>query len=181
MTLSQNYKKLGLSTKLTAPTGGTEKYGKENQKPNSADSLAIPSSRNTGKLQAQEVQVERDPETGRILRVVRPDDEKPVSYNPLNDPLNDIMEVEDEQPRNQSTGVIAELEKEAAEEEEALAKKRPRQQSQREEEWMDKLVQKYGDDTRAMTRDRKLNPMQQTEGDLKRRLRKYKQRRAEAG
>ena len=179
--MSQNYKKLGLSTKLAGPTGGTEKQGKEKQKPTSVDSLAIPTARNTGKLQTQEVQVERDPETGRILRVIRPDDGKPLSYNPLNDPLNDIMDVEDDKPSKQSTGVVAELEKAAAEEEEALAKRRPRQQSQREEEWMNKLVQKYGHDTRAMARDRKLNPMQQTEGDLKRRLRKYNQKRPEGG
>ena len=182
MTLAQNYQRLGLSTKLGNATGGIEKYGKENQKPTSVDSLALPTARKTGKVQTQEVRVERDPETGNILRVVRPEEEgESENPNPLNDPLNDLM---DDEHTNQAlepdTGVVAELEREVAEEAEALARKRPRQQSSREGEWIDRLVQKYGDDTKAMTRDKKLNPMQQTEGDIKRRLRKWEQKKASA-
>ncbi|RMZ76196.1 hypothetical protein DV737_g4931, partial [Chaetothyriales sp. CBS 132003] len=176
LTLWQNYKRLGLSTKLAEPTGGTEQTGKDKQQPTKSDSLAIPRARETGKVQTQEVHVERDAETGRILRVLRPNDDQPGIDNPLNDPLNDILDGPRQEPSNTATVVIAALEREAAEEEEALAKRKPRQQSQREEEWLGRLVAKYGQDTRAMARDRKLNPMQQTEGDLRRRLRKYKQK-----
>lgn len=80
------------------------------------------------------------------------------------------------QPQND---IVAQLEAQAAKEEEILSKKRPRQQSQREEEWITKLVEKHGDDIKAMVRDRKLNPMQQTEGDIGRRLKKWKGSRAE--
>ena len=180
LTLAQNYQKLGLSRKFGGPTGGIEKHGKENQTLREVDGLAMPTARKTGKLELQEVQVERDPETGQILRVLRPADDQPAYFNPLNDPLNDIMNVEAE-PARESTGVVAELEKEAAEEEEALARRRPRQQSNREEEWLEQLLQKHGENTRAMARDRKLNPMQQTEGDLKRRLKKYVKKASEVG
>jgi len=95
--------------------------------------------------------------------------------NPLNDPLNHILDSENDVPRVKSENdVVAQLEAQAAAEEEELATKRPRQQSQREEEWIGKLVEKHGDNIRAMVRDRKLNPMQQTEGDINRRLRKWK-------
>lgn len=46
--------------------------------------------------------------------------------------------------------------------------------SERETEWLEKLVAKYGDDTRAMARDPKLNPMQQTAADIAKRLKKFK-------
>lgn len=174
LTLSQNYKRLGLSSRLNAATGGTEKKSKKNaDDAPKRDSLAIAG------LQAvnskpQEVQVERDPETGRIIRVLRPESDD-LNDNPLNDPLNDIMDFESEStPSKPQNEVIAQLEAQAAREEEMLSKKRPRQQSQREEEWIGKLVEKHGDDIKAMVRDRKLNPMQQTEGDIGRRLKKWK-------
>lgn len=74
------------------------------------------------------------------------------------------------------TGIVRELEEHASVE----AKKKPRQQSKREEEWIANLVATYGDDYRRMVRDRKLNPMQQSEGDLKRRIRKWKERQGQA-
>ncbi|KZF23571.1 nucleolar protein 16 [Xylona heveae TC161] len=171
-TLSQNYRRLGLTAKLNRSTGGTEKdpvTGKQ------ANDFAIRNAR-SDTLQPKEAQVERDPETGAILRVIPPADEKP---NPLKDPLNEL-EDEDEQlgiqegpNRNQrsSNSVIAALEEQAAH----GIKKEPRKQSSREEEWIEKLVQKYGDDCEKMFWDRKLNPMQQSVGDLKKRVKKWKQ------
>ncbi len=172
--MSQNYKRLGLSSRLNAATGGTEKKAnKDTSDVQKRDSLAIAGFQ-PANLQAQEVQVERDPETGRIIRIIRPDDEEDID-NPLNDPLNDLMEYDNGQSSAKPVNdVIAQLEAQAAEEEESLANKRPRQQSQREEEWITKLIEKHGDDTKAMVRDRKLNPMQQTEGDINRRVRKWK-------
>ena len=178
LTLTQNYKRLGLSSRLEAAAGGVEKRGKDNQQPKTADSLAIPAARSTGKLAAEEVQVERDPKTGRILRVIRPDQDNEPSYNPLNDPINEIMDIDTQAHNGKTANIISQLEKEAEEEEVHLARKRPRQQSQREEEWIVRLVEKHGDDLKAMTRDRKLNPMQQTAGDIGRRIKKWKKRQA---
>ena len=178
-TLSQNYARLGLSSKLVAPSGGTEKHGSSRASTvHEADSLAIPTSQlKPGKIATQEIQVERDPTSGKILRVIRPsgsEDEDMADANPLNDALNDI-EAHPLPEVKAATSVVEALEREAAEEASRLAqKKQPRKQSQREEEWIAKLVEKYGDDTAKMARDKKLNPMQQTAGDLKRRIKKWK-------
>jgi nucleolar protein 16 len=176
LTMVQNYKRLGLSSKLNAPTGGIEKKANRdgNAQTIKKDSLQIAGFTAT-KLMPEEVQVERDPETGRIIRVIQPDSSR-ENDNPLNDPLNDIMDYETEAPATTSgTNVVAQLEAQAAAEEEELAtKRRPRQQSQREDEWISNLIAKHGDNVKAMVRDRKLNPMQQTEGDIGRRMKKWK-------
>jgi len=112
--------------------------------------------------------------------------------NPLNDPLNDLDSDSDgesaAEPRQyeewdgfvnegrrrnitddaQMPEVLRELEMEAAQ----PTEKPVRHQSDREREWLERLVDKYGDNVVAMARDKKLNPMQQTTGDLARRLRK---------
>ena len=75
-----------------------------------------------------------------------------------------------------SFDVVTELEKQAAAQEELLKNRKPRHQSKREEEWLERLIQKYGDDTAQMAKDRKLNPMQQTEADIARRLKKMRAR-----
>ncbi|KAI5304159.1 Nucleolar protein 16, partial [Ascosphaera pollenicola] len=97
LTLVQNYRKLGLSASLNAPTGGIEQRPKEAGGKVPLDPLhdlsgpSIPAA--TG-----EVRVERDPETGKILRVIKPEDEeievagvKRKAMNPLNDPLVDVF------------------------------------------------------------------------------------------
>jgi nucleolar protein 16 len=50
-------------------------------------------------------------------------------------------------------------------------------QSRREEEWIEALVEKYGDDYGKMFRDRKLNIWQQSEGDIKKRVKVWRSRR----
>ncbi len=97
--------------------------------------------------------------------------------NPLNDALNELSDSEPDVivayvSSHAPTGIVRELEEEASLE----AKKKPRQQSQREEEWIENLVATYGEDYRSMVRDRRLNPMQQSEGDLRRRVRRWKGR-----
>lgn len=123
------------------------------------------------------MRVERDPETGRILRVIQSQEDETL-VNPLNDPLNDLSEEEMEHVEPKSTdNIVAQLEAQAVQEADIEAKrKRPRQQSSREEEWIEKLVNAHGDDVGAMVRDRKLNPMQQSQGDIARRIKKWKQK-----
>jgi nucleolar protein 16 len=139
-------------------------------------------------LDAEEVQVERDPETGKIIRLIndKSDDEIEVGgrkvnrSNPLADPINDIENKKGNSQRNvPQSEFIRGLEMRALQEEEAASKKRrPRQQSKREEEWIERLVARHGDNVKAMVRDRKLNPMQQTEGDIQRRIRKWQEKQA---
>ncbi|KMU88369.1 hypothetical protein CIHG_06167 [Coccidioides immitis H538.4] len=184
LTLAQNYRRLGLATRLNAPTGGVEK-GVSAGALNNISSLAT-KGKTAAQIQPSEARVERDPETGKILRIIQPDQDgddgtievaghKRRRTNPLDDPLNELSDVEDSTLRDTgaSTDVVSALERQAAAEEERVKKRKPRHQSKREEEWLQWLVDKYGDDVPAMVRDRKLNPMQQTEGDIRRRLRKW--------
>ncbi|KAL9122625.1 MAG: hypothetical protein Q9187_000816 [Circinaria calcarea] len=172
LTLSQNYRRLGLASKLNSRTGGIEKSISDVQTPTGAqskskDPLSV-SSKLPTKVAPIVAQIERDPETGAIIRVIHPLSNK---ENPLNDPLNDIVtDIEKNETEHAvNPGIIRELEEQATME----VKKRPRQQSKREKEWISDLVQKYGNNYLAMVKDRKLNPYQQSEGDLRRRIKRY--------
>jgi nucleolar protein 16 len=125
------------------------------------------------------VKVERD-ESGRIVRVVS--DEK-KRFNPLNDPLVELDTDSEAESTNgedaeewggfegeEQSEIVKQLEGEAN----RPIEKKPRAQSGREVEWLQLLVDKHGDDTSAMSRDHKLNPMQQTAADIARRIRKWK-------
>ena len=69
-----------------------------------------------------------------------------------------------------ATEIVRELEEMASRPE----IKRPRHVSEREAEWLGRLIEKHGDDTGAMARDLRLNPMQQTARDIARRIRKMR-------
>lgn len=189
LTLTQNYRRLGLVHKLNAPAGGSEKRptkdGRIEELPE--DSLHIRGSAKASAKQAVmgETRVERDPETGKIIRVIRDEEEIEIAgrkvkpSNPLNDPLNELSEDEaSQQPASQranaKSAIVQQLERQADQEGQAVRAKKPRHQSKREEEWIMRLIERHGENYSAMARDRKLNPMQQSEGDLKRRIRKWK-------
>ena len=55
------------------------------------------------------------------------------------------------------------------------AKKHVPKQSEGERAFVEELVAKYGDDYTAMARDMKINYMQRSEGDLKRRVKKWRE------
>jgi nucleolar protein 16 len=121
-----------------------------------------------------EARVERD-EAGRIVRVHHLGGHKEHKDNPLNDPLNSDEEDEDMQldgaggqgrKAGSENAIVKALQEQAA----LVPEKKVRQQSQREKEWIQRLVARYGADFAAMARDRKLNPMQQTEADIRRRV-----------
>jgi nucleolar protein 16 len=188
-TLSQNYRRLGLTSRLNHATGGQEKtialLGLNDAKSSRADT-AYGSTANAlnivskapQTIEVGELEVERDPETGAILRIIGGQEE---TDNPLNDPLNELDNedgeewdgfamIPEQREGEQVNPVIRQLEEAARNGE----RKAPRKQSQREEEWLERLVAKYGDDYGKMTRDKKLNPMQQTETDIRTRVRKWK-------
>ncbi|KAL7625513.1 Nucleolar protein 16 [Parahypoxylon ruwenzoriense] len=190
-TTTQNYRRLGLVSRLKAPTGGVE--------PSKA-AVAAASLRNGGRptkptdpfaiggqpavAVISEVRVERDA-SGRIVRVL---DGKKHRANPLNDPLNALDSDDDDDDEDargavgqeeeeewggfdeEAGGIVPQLEREAN----RPVVKKPRSQSAQEVEWLRSLVDEHGDDTAAMARDRKLNPMQQTEADIARRIGKWK-------
>ena len=74
----------------------------------------------------------------------------------------------------ETTPVVKELMEQAR-----MGARAERYQSAREKEWIERLVEKYGDDYRRMVWDKKLNPFQQTEGDIKKRVLKWKENKAE--
>jgi nucleolar protein 16 len=125
-----------------------------------------------------EARVERD-EAGRIVRVHHQGGHGKHKDNPLNDPLNSDEEDEDMQsdgPDGQrretssENAIVKALQEQAA----LIPEKKVRQQSQREKEWIQRLAARYGADFAAMARDRKLNPMQQTEADIRRRVERWR-------
>jgi len=181
-TLTQNYRRLGLAVQLNHVSGGVEKTAASiaetaAKSSKAEDPLAINSKLPTT-ITPGEARIERDPETGAILRVIEDPNSKP---NPLNDPLNDLEESDPEEwqgfdnpklPKKlANTPVISELEEVAS----RGIRKAPRHPSAREGEWIETLVSKYGGDYARMARDMKLNPMQQSEGNIKKRVKRWRE------
>ncbi|KAK3114699.1 Ribosome biogenesis protein Nop16 [Teratosphaeriaceae sp. CCFEE 6253] len=192
-TLEQNYKRLGLTSKLNKHTGGIERKAEDVERARDEaedgavkrkdDVLAIGSIRRSQTIDVQEARIERDPETGRILRVI---ESGQVKANPLNDPLNELdSEDEDDEGLNQhasanlayysgestKTEVVRRLEMEASK---PKATHKPKQ-SENERAFIVELMAKHGDDYGAMMRDTKINYMQRSAGDLKRRVKKWRE------
>lgn len=171
-TLSQNYSRFGLVSKLGATGLSSKSTTTKKTKSTPAPNPLAHNPSDRGLIRVQEVKVERDAQ-GRITRVIR-------DANPLRDPLNDVLDSESESESDGDDGeewggidaaaprVVRELEREAAQPTEKLV----RHQSEREMEWLGDLVAKHGEDVAAMARDVKLNRMQQTAADIRKRLRK---------
>lgn len=179
-TLTQNYRRLGLTSRLNSATGGVEKLRPGDDSKSSTTSKLAISNAIPKMITPTEARVERDPETGKILRVIH-SGSKP---NPLNDPLNSDSEDEemgdhgeefsgfdtDNGNKKESNEIVRKLEEQAS----MVAEKKERLQSDREREWIERLVAKHGEDFAKMARDMKLNPMQQTAADIKKRVGKWK-------
>lgn len=173
-TLTQNYRRLGLASRLNAATGGIERLRPGDSLTPTEARLAI-NNVVAKEIAPKEARVERD-ESGKIIRVIHDDSaESRQARNPLNDPLNDIEDKEefqgfDDVPSGEKNEIVQQLEEMAS----RVAEKKPRKQSTREQEWIERLVNKHGDNYAKMARDMKLNPMQQTEADIRRRVTKWK-------
>jgi nucleolar protein 16 len=184
-TLAQNYKRLGLTARLNKTTGGVEKRAGEES---NGDALKIQGKKGKAaeSMQVGEAKIERDPKTGAILKIL--DQPSTQRSNPLNDPLNHLdsdsedeaMETFDQhgtqapavrESSSPRTQVVEELEQESKK----PAPKYQRKQSEGERAFIEELVKKHGDDYTAMARDMKVNYMQRSEGDLKKRIKKWRE------
>lgn len=155
-TLAQNYKRLGLVSRLNKRSGGIEKSVSS-----VTASTSTPAALST-KLAPGEARIERD-EDGNIVNIVY----GKSAEEALND---DEIEKEDGdgEGENNTTDIVKALEEQAS-----FVVKRERSQSEREKEWVEVLVQKHGRDYSKMVWDRKLNPYQQSEGDIRRRVARW--------
>ncbi|KAI5820195.1 ribosome biogenesis protein Nop16, partial [Pyronema omphalodes] len=152
-TLSQNYTRLGLSSKLNASAWCA---------PESSAFTPSAPGKPLKKLQPGEAKIIRD-ESGNIVGV----EHAPTADEALDEEWAGF-EGEEAKP---VTDVVRQLE--------AIARneiKKERTQSEGEKEWIERLVAKYGRDYKAMARDKKANPWQQTEGDIRRRVAKWEQK-----
>ncbi|KAF8545346.1 ribosome biogenesis protein Nop16 [Trichophaea hybrida] len=148
-TLSQNYTRLGLSSRLNASSWCAPS--------SSAFTPAVAPKVAQKRLQPGEAKIIRD-ENGGVVRI-----EHALSAEEALDEEEEWGGINDGQ-RGQ-TDVVRQLE--------AMARnevKKERSQSEREREWIERLVGKYGGDFAGMARDRRLNPFQQTVGDIRRRV-----------
>ena len=190
LTLSQNYHRLGLASKLNTRGGGIElnaTVAKDStvEQRSKQDPLAVAAPRPASTPGLKTVKVARD-EEGKILRVIHTE----KAANPLNDPLDVMDDGNDDEDTLErlhqakidgvhDTAVVQELEAAAlAELLKVEQKKKPRRQSRREREWIEHLVAKHGENVMSMTKDRKLNPNQQTEADIRRRLERWRKSRS---
>lgn len=179
LTLSQNYKKLGLRAKLQTPAGGQEvDLSKENRKKplikradeyDSEDESSSEADINLEEVNSDgEYLEDRIPEgEARIQRDKNGEVIKVVYGKKKADSLDKHSSA-----KSETTIVVKELESFAS----RPLQKKERTQSKREEEWLERLYNKHGDDYRKMFFDKKLNIFQQSEGELKRRIIKWKKR-----
>ncbi|SCU94631.1 LAME_0F08306g1_1 [Lachancea meyersii CBS 8951] len=181
LTLSQNYDNLGLRSKLQSPAGGQEakldkaimkeplpnssflerdddEFGPE--KSSSSDEEVV-AELNEDDIPEGEARIIRDSE-GQVVKVV---------YGKKRRHIETSSSAEDDGPATKSE-TVKELEAFAS----RPVVKRERKPSGREEAWLEALHKKHGDNFRKMFLDRKLNVNQQTEGDIKSRIMKWKSR-----
>ena len=199
-TLTQNYRRLGLTCRINGAAGGSEKKsGDKGLGTGARDGLEIAPEQREGAIGPSEVRVERDAK-GAIIRVVRSEEDASAilrrrKRNPLNDPLNDLSTSESsdsedilsksrfnptnngDEAQRSGIGVIPELEEFARRQ----PAKRPRKLVASEQEWIEKLVDRHGDDYKKMFWDRRLNPMQHTENNIRRRVERWRKQKGAIG
>lgn len=158
LTLAQNYKKLGLKVKLGTPAGGVEPIldPKRQRKHKTQEENVEPIGETEDEIPEGEARIIRD-ENGEVLKVIY--GRKKVDPNAS----------EQEKPK---TEVIKQLEQFAN----TRVAKTDRVQSDREEVWLEALYKKHGDDYGKMMWDKKLNIHQQSSGDIRRRILKWKKK-----
>ncbi|OZJ05531.1 hypothetical protein BZG36_01923, partial [Bifiguratus adelaidae] len=155
LTLKQNYAKLGLMTSLNGQSGGREKVPTPKFPDEELPEANIEELEKT--LQPGEGLIERD-EEGNVVRVIV-GKEKPFDEM-IEEPVAHV---------EAKTDVVKALEAQAAN-----VLKVERTQSGFEKQWIEKLIEKHGNDYEAMFWDKKLNVYQQTAAQLKRKIAQYK-------
>lgn len=161
LTLQQNYKRLGLRAKLGTRAGGEERE---------VLTFTQIKAKRDGKVRITPADVEQTEDPEKI-----PEGEARIIRNDANEVVKVIygtmQVVESEAEDDDSPDIISQLEAEAEKNSQIKKEALP---SVREGDWLKDLHEKYGDDYDKMKWDKKLNPMQQSAGDLKKRIAKWK-------
>lgn len=191
LTMKQNYKNLGLRAKLQAPAGGQEvDYSKvvkkapistedgsdedddlneddEDEEDKTDEKISESDEElDENKIPEGEARIQRD-EDGNVIKLIYG---KQKQFD-IDEDIGVLRKKVKEEEGTQ-TEVVKELELYASR---PLAKFE-RVQSEREETWLNALYEKHGNDYRKMFFDKKLNIYQQSIGDLKKRLMKWKKK-----
>ena len=193
LTMKQNYKNLGLRAKLQTPSGGQEvDYSKVAEKvpvksvvdeegsdeddelneDNEDEEQNNETEANNGdeefdenKIPEGEARIQRD-EDGNVIKVVY----GKLKKFDIDEDVETLKKQAAEEEEETKTDVVRELELYASRPEVTDA----RIQSEREEEWLERLYKKHGNNYQKMFFDKKLNIYQQSVGDIKRRLNIWK-------
>lgn len=188
LSMAQNYKKLGLATK----TGSKKVRGLEEDLREKSLRLTIQQGKNPHDQELRDLMEQQEREeldrnnivvndrkipklgAGEAF-IVRGDDGQVVEviYGKDHQVGSDDEEEEwtgfEDQPEEEDTETIKILQARA---ERAVAN--PHIQSEREQSWIEQLIEKHGDDVDGMFWDKELNIYQQSRGDLKKRIKKWK-------
>lgn len=158
LTLVQNYRKLGLKVKLGTPAGGVE--------PSLAPRKKIPVGGGGASKDVEPIGETEDEIPEGEARIIRDEDGEVVKV------IYGKKKITKESSEEPKTEVVRQLEEFAN----SRIVKTERKQSEREESWLESLYKKHGDDYAAMMWDKKLNIYQQSSGDLRRRILKWKKK-----
>lgn len=189
LTAKQNYKKLGLTFKLSAPSGGEEKKIKiaEIHHGNMEENLFEEDDEEREGINDNDDSEEgKDPydpanilegtakfvkdENGKVLKIIYGTKKISQPNNKINDNSKEgNAQVDDEEDKSEAKEVIAELEELAS----IPKKKEVRKMNEVEIVRYRKLLDKYGEDYERMKWDKKLNPFQLSPGQLKKQIKKY--------
>ncbi|KIR67444.1 nucleolar protein 16 [Cryptococcus bacillisporus CA1873] len=153
-TVFQNYAALGLLPSIPVPKGASTSRSQRVKLPE------VPAEIEAENVKVGFGQIIRD-EEGNVIDIIIDEDEQEQGEQ---------IEVDVEKemgPVEAKTEVVKRLEELAA-----SAAPVKRHSSMSERTWLQQLVDKYGDDTEKMARDRKLNVWQKTEGEIKRMIKK---------
>ncbi|KAI5777214.1 ribosome biogenesis protein Nop16 [Geopyxis carbonaria] len=152
-TLTQNYQRLGLSSKLNASTWC----------PPVTAAVAAPEAAPNA-LQPGEARIIRDAE-GNVIR---------IEHAPTHD---EALDAPESAPVRAKTDVVRQLEAEAVFDADRVKEVR---MGAGEEDWVARLIEKYGSDYASMARDRKLNAWQHTAGEMRRKCMNWEKKQKQA-
>ncbi|KAI9472009.1 MAG: ribosome biogenesis protein Nop16 [Benjaminiella poitrasii] len=169
LTVKQNYEKLGLATSINGESGGREKkYPVAQQQQQTSETENSEPPKDLSELTEEEITelkkslgpgeglIQRDDE-GNVVRII-------VGEAKSHDEILD----QEFPPVEAKTEVVRQLEAQASK-----VYQRERNLSEFEAERIKKLIDKHGDDYKAMFWDKELNEYQQTANQLKKKCQQY--------